>query len=67
VVTSSESYEDKMKLWFMRAQTEERSFFVVICDFCFELRVTLSQNWRLIAELEALGQWGDALKALEGL
>nr|GEU68481.1 hypothetical protein [Tanacetum cinerariifolium] len=29
--------------------------------------VTLSQNQRLIAELEALGQWGDALMALEGL
>nr|GEX82045.1 hypothetical protein [Tanacetum cinerariifolium]GEZ02296.1 hypothetical protein [Tanacetum cinerariifolium] len=58
---------DKMKLWFMRAHTEEHSFSMVIRDFCFELKVTLSQNWRLIAELEALGQRGDALKALEGL
>ncbi|GJT76116.1 hypothetical protein Tco_1042841 [Tanacetum coccineum] len=58
---------DKMKLWFTRAHTEEHSFFVVIRDFCFELRVTLSQNRGLIAELKALGQHGDALKALEGL
>ncbi|GKD57650.1 hypothetical protein Tco_1291037 [Tanacetum coccineum] len=28
---------------------------------------TLSQNRRLIAELEALGQRGDTFKALEGL
>ncbi|GKD10039.1 hypothetical protein Tco_1189724 [Tanacetum coccineum] len=59
--------QDKMKLWFIQAQTEEHSFSLVIRDFCFELRVTLSQNRRLIAELEALGQRGDALKALEGL
>ncbi|GJY31540.1 hypothetical protein Tco_0415035 [Tanacetum coccineum] len=60
-------YFDKMKLWFTRALTEEQSFFVVIRDFCFELRVSLSQNRRLIAELEALGKWGDALTALEAL
>ncbi|GJZ28702.1 hypothetical protein Tco_0573349 [Tanacetum coccineum] len=59
--------QDKMKLWFMRAQIEEHSFSVVIRDFCFELRGTLSQNRRLIAELEALGQRGDTFKALEGL
>ncbi|GKE56786.1 hypothetical protein Tco_1495971 [Tanacetum coccineum] len=59
--------QDKMKLWFMQAHTEEHSFSVVIRDFCFELRVTLSQNRRLIAELEALGQRGDALKDLEGM
>ncbi|GJZ77325.1 hypothetical protein Tco_0641997 [Tanacetum coccineum] len=58
---------DKMKLWFIQAQTEEHSFSMVIRDFYFELRVTLSQNQRLIAELEALGQRGDALKALKGL
>ncbi|GJY31542.1 hypothetical protein Tco_0415037 [Tanacetum coccineum] len=59
--------QDKMKSWFTRALTEEQSFSVVICDFCFELRVSLSQNRRLIAELGALGKWGDALTALEAL
>ncbi|GJY51339.1 hypothetical protein Tco_0442186 [Tanacetum coccineum] len=59
--------QDKMKFWFMHAQTKEHSFSVVIRDFCFELIGTLSQNRRLIAELEALGQRGDTLKALEGL
>ncbi|GJR53657.1 hypothetical protein Tco_1404178 [Tanacetum coccineum] len=42
-------------------------FFVVSSDFCFELRVTLSQHRRLIVELKALGQRGDALRALEAL
>ncbi|GKD52447.1 hypothetical protein Tco_1281423, partial [Tanacetum coccineum] len=58
---------DKMKLWFTRTHTEEQFFFAVIHDFCFELRVSLSQHRRLIAELEALGQREDALRDLEGL
>nr|GEU63641.1 hypothetical protein [Tanacetum cinerariifolium] len=55
---------DKMKLWFTQAHTEEESFAEEIRDFCFGLRVTLSKNRRLIAELEALGQRGDALRSM---
>ncbi|GJX17414.1 hypothetical protein Tco_0218246 [Tanacetum coccineum] len=56
--------QDKMKLWFTRAHTEEESFTEEIRDFCFGLRVTMRKHRRLIAELEALGQRGDALRAL---
>nr|GFB26691.1 hypothetical protein [Tanacetum cinerariifolium] len=54
-----------MKLWFTRAHSEDESFAGEIRDFCFVLRVTLSKHRRLIAELEALGQRGDALRALD--
>ncbi|GKG31177.1 hypothetical protein Tco_0423665, partial [Tanacetum coccineum] len=54
-----------MKLRFTRAHTEEESFAGEIRDFCFGLRVTLSKHRRLIDKLEALGQRGDALSALD--
>ncbi|GJZ34620.1 hypothetical protein Tco_0580437 [Tanacetum coccineum] len=57
--------QDKIKMWFTRVHTEEESFAAQIRDFCFALRVTLSKHHRLIAELEALGQRGDALRALD--
>nr|GEY40164.1 hypothetical protein [Tanacetum cinerariifolium]GEY59739.1 hypothetical protein [Tanacetum cinerariifolium] len=56
---------DKMKLYFTRAHTKEETFVGETRDFCFALRVTLSKHRRLIAELEALGQRRDALRALD--
>ncbi|GKB08741.1 F-box domain containing protein [Tanacetum coccineum] len=58
---------DKMKLWFTWAHTEEQSFSMGIRAFCFKLRASLNQHRRLIAELQALGQRGDALRVLEGM
>ncbi|GKC85070.1 hypothetical protein Tco_1140787 [Tanacetum coccineum] len=63
--TKSFRLQDKMKLWFTRAHTEEESFVGQIRYFCFTFKVTLSKHRRLIAKLEALGQWGDALRALD--
>nr|GEY21770.1 hypothetical protein [Tanacetum cinerariifolium] len=54
-----------MKVWFIWARTKEESFVGAMRDFCFGLRVTLSKNRRLIAELEALGDRGDALRSLD--
>ncbi|GKB85836.1 hypothetical protein Tco_0958108 [Tanacetum coccineum] len=36
-------------------------------DLSFGLRMSLNKNRRLIAELEALGHWGDALRYLDYL
>nr|GEW09473.1 hypothetical protein [Tanacetum cinerariifolium] len=46
------------------AHSEEESF-VGARDFYFGLRVTLSKHQMLIAELEALGEQGDALRSLD--
>ncbi|GJV03999.1 hypothetical protein Tco_1337568 [Tanacetum coccineum] len=47
------------------SSSEDESFIGLICDLCSGLRLSLTKNRRLIAELEALGQLGDALKPLE--
>nr|GFD59598.1 hypothetical protein [Tanacetum cinerariifolium] len=35
------------------------------CDLCFSLRISLSKKTRLVDELEALGERGDAAGSLE--
>ncbi|GJZ76469.1 hypothetical protein Tco_0641141 [Tanacetum coccineum] len=64
-VVDSSRLQDKMKVWFIRARTEDESFVRLMCDLCFGLRMTLSKNQRLITDLEALGEWGDAVRSLE--
>ncbi|GJU73734.1 hypothetical protein Tco_1265139 [Tanacetum coccineum] len=44
-----------MKFWFTRARTEDQAFVVLMRDVCLR---------RLIAELEALGEVGDAVTSL---
>ncbi|GJY16887.1 hypothetical protein Tco_0387309 [Tanacetum coccineum] len=57
--------KDKMKVVFTRACTEDESFAGLMRDLCFGLRMTLSKKRRLIAELEALGEGGDAVRSLD--
>ncbi|GJS63767.1 hypothetical protein Tco_0678331 [Tanacetum coccineum] len=56
---------DKMKVVSIRARTKDESFVGLIRDLCFGLRMTLSKKHRLIAELEALGERGDAVRSLD--
>ncbi|GJX36238.1 hypothetical protein Tco_0247795 [Tanacetum coccineum] len=57
--------EDKMKVVFSRARESDEDFIDVPCDLFSALRVSITKDWRLIAELEALGQREDALEPLE--
>ncbi|GKB50079.1 hypothetical protein Tco_0900832 [Tanacetum coccineum] len=57
--------QDKIKVVFSEARSEDESFIGLMCDLCSRLRLSLTKNWWLIAELEALGQRGDALRSLE--
>ncbi|GJV03128.1 hypothetical protein Tco_1336697 [Tanacetum coccineum] len=57
--------EDKMKVVFSRARESDEAFIDVLCELCSALRVSITKDRRLIAELEALGQRADALKPLE--
>ncbi|GJZ07599.1 hypothetical protein Tco_0541392 [Tanacetum coccineum] len=57
--------EDKMKVVFSRARESDQAFIDVLCDLCSALRVSITKDRRLIAELETLGQRADALKPLE--
>ncbi|GJS74339.1 hypothetical protein Tco_0707180 [Tanacetum coccineum] len=41
------------------------AFAGLMCDLCFSLRISLSKKRRLIAELEALGERGDAIRSLD--
>ncbi|GKG33837.1 hypothetical protein Tco_0433996, partial [Tanacetum coccineum] len=45
--------------------TEDESFVGLMRDLCFGLKMTLSKKRRLIAELEALGERGDAVRSLD--
>ncbi|GJZ06287.1 hypothetical protein Tco_0540080 [Tanacetum coccineum] len=57
--------EDKMKVVFSRARESDEAFIDVLRELCSALRVSITKDRRLIAELEALGQRADALKPLE--
>ncbi|GJY89561.1 hypothetical protein Tco_0504757 [Tanacetum coccineum] len=61
----SSCLQDKMKVVFVQARGADESFIALMCDLCSALRVSITKNWRLIAELEALGQRGEALKPLD--
>ncbi|GKD16274.1 hypothetical protein Tco_1205432 [Tanacetum coccineum] len=43
---------------------DDQSFAGLMRDLCFELKITMHKNKRLIAELEALGELGDAVTSL---
>nr|GEY30401.1 hypothetical protein [Tanacetum cinerariifolium] len=58
-VANSYHLHDRIKVWFVQAHTEDEAFAEFLCDHCAGLKMTLSKNHRLIAELETLGGWGD--------
>ncbi|GKC75226.1 hypothetical protein Tco_1126000 [Tanacetum coccineum] len=64
-VADSSRLQDKMKVVFVEARVADESFIALIGDLCSALRVSITKNRRLIAELETLGQQGEALKLLD--
>ncbi|GJU69895.1 hypothetical protein Tco_1256154 [Tanacetum coccineum] len=64
-VFDSSRLHDKMKVVFVQARSEDESFAGLMRDLCFSLRISLSRKRRLIAELEALGERGDAFRSLD--
>nr|GEX75396.1 hypothetical protein [Tanacetum cinerariifolium] len=64
-VASSSWLEDKMKFVFSRARDSNESFIELWRELCSAIRVSITKDRRLIAELEALGQRADVLKSLE--
>ncbi|GJT01084.1 hypothetical protein Tco_0822253 [Tanacetum coccineum] len=56
--------KDKMKFWFTRARSEDQAFVVLMRAVCLELKIKIHKTQRLIAELEALGEVGDAVTSL---
>ncbi|GKE46767.1 hypothetical protein Tco_1478025 [Tanacetum coccineum] len=66
-VVESSRLTDKMKVVFDQARKEEASFEALMHDVCCSLRVSLSKKHRLAAELKALGEQGDAVRALENM
>ncbi|GJU39652.1 hypothetical protein Tco_1192609 [Tanacetum coccineum] len=66
-VAESPRLPDKMKVAFDQDHKEEASFAALMCELCCSLRVSLSKKRRLAAELEGLGDQGDAVRALENM
>nr|GEZ52963.1 hypothetical protein [Tanacetum cinerariifolium] len=64
-VANSSRLQDKMKAVFVQAYGADESFIALIRDLCSALRVSISKNQRLIAELDALGQPLEASKPLD--
>ncbi|GJU17807.1 hypothetical protein Tco_1145773 [Tanacetum coccineum] len=58
---------NKIKVVFNQARREEASFEALMRDVCCSLWVSLSKKRRLAAELEALGEQGDVVRALENM
>ncbi|GJX05243.1 hypothetical protein Tco_0191159 [Tanacetum coccineum] len=54
--------KDKMKVVFSQACSADESFIKLMRSLCSSLRLSLKKHHRLIAEMEALGQRGDALR-----
>ncbi|GJZ29167.1 hypothetical protein Tco_0573814 [Tanacetum coccineum] len=63
-VAGSHRLQDKMKIVFTRTHSKDKCFIEIVGDLCRGLRLSLSKNQRLIAELEALGQRADAVRSL---
>nr|GEY37370.1 hypothetical protein [Tanacetum cinerariifolium] len=61
----SSRLQDKRKVVFSLARSDDESFIELMCDLCSGLRLILNKNRRSIAELEALRQRGDVLKSLD--
>ncbi|GJX05547.1 zinc finger, CCHC-type containing protein [Tanacetum coccineum] len=66
-VDGSSRLQDRMNLVFSGVRSEDESFIGIMRDLCFGFRIRLNKNQWLIAELEALGQRGDALRSLDYL
>nr|GEY55264.1 hypothetical protein [Tanacetum cinerariifolium] len=62
---NSSRLEDKIKVVFSRARDSDESFIELLRELCSAIRVSITKDRRLIAELEALGQHADVLKSLE--
>ncbi|GJT96386.1 hypothetical protein Tco_1091904, partial [Tanacetum coccineum] len=66
-VAESPWLPDKMRVAFNQARKEEASFAALIRELCCSLRVSLSKKHRLAAELEGLGEQGNAVRAFENM
>ncbi|GJR73023.1 hypothetical protein Tco_0085388 [Tanacetum coccineum] len=66
-VVESPWLPDKMRVAFDQARKEEASFAALIRELCCSLRVSLSKKHRLAAELEGLGEQGNAVRAFENM
>nr|GEU46811.1 uncharacterized mitochondrial protein AtMg00810-like [Tanacetum cinerariifolium] len=64
-VAESPRLVDKMKYVFGRSRSKDESFAGLMRDLCCALRVSLSKNRRLVAELEAVGDVEGAAKFLK--
>ncbi|GKB16803.1 hypothetical protein Tco_0850726 [Tanacetum coccineum] len=64
-VTGSPRLDAQMKYVIGRSRSEDESLGSLMRSLCSELRVSLSNKRRLVAELEALGESEGAVKCLE--
>ncbi|GJR59127.1 hypothetical protein Tco_1501289 [Tanacetum coccineum] len=64
-VADSSCLQDKMKVVFIQARGADESFIALMRGLCSALRVSITKNRRLIAELEALGQQAETFKPLD--
>ncbi|GKE48408.1 hypothetical protein Tco_1479666, partial [Tanacetum coccineum] len=64
-VADSFRLQDKIKVIFIHARGVDESFITLMRDLCSALRVSITKNRSLIAELETLRQRAAALKPLD--
>ncbi|GKA30054.1 hypothetical protein Tco_0716299 [Tanacetum coccineum] len=64
-VTEASNLNDKMKVVFEEARREEKGVIGVLQNLCFSMNISLSENRRLVAELELLVERGEAAKSLQ--
>nr|GEU34848.1 hypothetical protein [Tanacetum cinerariifolium] len=64
-VAESSRLQDHMKVWFVQARAKEETFAGFLRDRCAGLWMSISQNQRLISELEALGERGDVVRCVD--
>nr|GFA60231.1 hypothetical protein [Tanacetum cinerariifolium] len=63
-IAGSDRLQDKMKIVFTQIHSEDECFIKIVRDLCCGFRLSLSKNWRLIADLESLGHCADAVRSL---
>ncbi|GJY15533.1 hypothetical protein Tco_0385955 [Tanacetum coccineum] len=64
-IANSFRLQDKMKVVFSQACSAAESFIKLMRFLCSGLRLSHNKHHRLIVDLEALGQRGDALRSLD--
>ncbi|GKC97637.1 hypothetical protein Tco_1167912 [Tanacetum coccineum] len=64
-VTKASNLNDKMKVVFEEARREEKGIIRVLQNLCFSMNISLSENRRLVAELELVVERGEAAKSLQ--